>query len=294
MAQRYTRRRVGDRKDGRRLRTLGAIFQLTPFFMRKPSDAVSSFTDSIEISNAEQWVRLRRADGHEDISLMHVYVAAYVRAVALCPALNRFVAGRYLYARDTIDVVFSSGRHGTADASSLTAKVRFLPTDDIFDVYRKINAQWDSIKADENADRIERFAETLIKTPRFVLRLATAALRCLDYLGWLGSAWTDRSPFHGSLVISDEGAFGLPPVSRSLNSMGCLPLALSIGRKREVYELTSSATAEPRRYVDYTVTADARIADHSYLGAAFKYFRYFMQNPDQLRDPPERINEDAF
>ena len=95
MAQRYRRRRMGDRKDGRRLHTLGSLFQLTPFIMQKPSDAVVNFTDSAEISAAEQWLRLRRADGYEDISLMHVYVAAYVRTVAQYPALNRFVAGRF-------------------------------------------------------------------------------------------------------------------------------------------------------------------------------------------------------
>lgn len=294
MPQQYTRRRMGDRRDGRRLRTLGSVFQLTPFIMRSPGDAVSVFTDSAEISALEQWIRLRRADGYEDMSLMHVYVAAYVRTVALCPALNRFVSGRFLYARDTIDVVFSSGRSATADSGSFAVKVRFLPTDTIFDVCRKINRQWDSIKADEDAGRIERFAGTLVKTPRFVLRLGAAVLRWLDYHGWLGSAWTDKSPFHGSLVISDEGAFSLPPISRSLNSIGCLPMSISFGRKRDVYELTSSAAAEKRRYVDYAVTIDCRVVDQGYLGNAFKYFRYFLQNPDLLRDPPERVNEDAL
>lgn len=294
MAQRYSRRRMGDRRDGRRLRTLGPVVQLTPFFMRKPSDAVSSFTDSIEISNAEQWLRLRRADGREDMTLMHLYVAAYVRTVALCPGMNRFVAGRYLYARNAIDVVFSSGHSSSSDAGTMAVKVSFLPTDTVFDVCRKINAQWDDIKADEDAARVERFAETLIKTPRFVLRMGTSILRAMDYLGWLGTDWTDRSPFHGSLVISDEGAFGLPPITRGLNSLGSLPVSLSFGRKREVYELTSSATAEPRRYVDYTATVDARIADHSYIGTAFKYFRYFLQNPDKLLEPPTRLMDDEF
>lgn len=293
MAQRYKRRRMGDRKDGRRLHTLGSIFQLTPFLMQKPSDAVVNFTDSAEISTAEQWIRLRRTDGYEDMSLMHVYVAAYVRTVAQYPALNRFVAGRFFYARDTIDVVFSTGHNTAADAGT-TVKVRFLPTDTIFDVCRKINSQWDSIKADEESAYIERFADTLIKTPRFVLRFGMAVLRWLDYHSWLGDAWTNRSPFHGSLVLSDEGAFSLPPVHRSLNSSGSLPMSISFGRKREIFEPTSSGTLEARRYVDYAVTVDTRIFDHSYMGAAFKVFRHYLQNPDLLREAPERVNEDVL
>lgn len=293
MAQRYKRRRMGDRKDGRRLHTLGSMFQLTPFLMQKPSDAVVNFTDSVEISNAEQWLRLRRTDGYEDISLMHVYVAAYVRTVAQYPALNRFVAGRFFYSRDTIDVIFSTG-HNTATDGRTTVKVHFLPTDTIFDVCRKINAQWDSIRADEEASYIERITDTLIKTPRFVLRFGMAVFRWLDYHNWLGEGFINRSPFHGSLVLSDEGAFALPPVQRSLNSTGSLPMSISFGRKRDVLEPTSSGTLEPRRYVDYAVTADTRIFDHSYMGAAFKAFRHYLQNPDLLRDTPERVNEDVL
>lgn len=294
MADRYTRRRMGDRRDGRRLRTLEPTFQLMPFLMRHPSDAVNSFTDRTDVGPAEAWLRLRRGEGYEDFTLLHIFIAAYVRTLALRPALNRFVAGRFLYARDRIDVVLSAGRNGSADSGALTAKIRFLPTDTIYDVYRKINAQLGSIKADEEAGRIERVASTLVKTPRFVLRMATAVIRWLDYHGWMGTAWTDRSPFHGSVVISDDGANALPSMSRSLSSMGALPMSISIGRRRSAAELTSSGAIEEKRYADYTVSADARIADSAYLGAAFKYFRHYLLNPAELETPPERVNEDTL
>jgi hypothetical protein len=214
--------------------------------------------------------------------------------VAHRPAVNRFVAGRFLYARDFIDVVLSAGRNGTADAGALTVKVRFMPTDTVYDVCRKISAQVDNIKADEESNRIETLAATLVKTPRFVIRAGTAILRWLDYHGWLGEKWTDKSPFHGSLVISDEGLSALPPVSRSLNSMGSLPMSISIGRRRSAVELTRTGELHEKRYVDYAVTMDARIADNAYLGSAFKYFRHYLANPDLLTQVPDRVNEDAL
>jgi hypothetical protein len=262
--------------------------------MRHPSDAVSSFTDSAEISALEQWVLAHRAEGYEDISLLHVFLAAYVRMVAHRPAVNRFVAGRFLYARDFIDVVLSAGRNGAADAGALAVKVRLLPTDTIFDVYRKINAQLDNLKAEQDMNRVEGLAATLVKTPRFVVRIGTGVLRWLDYNGWLGEKWTDKSPFHGSLVISDEGLVSLPPVIRSINSMGSLPLSLSIGRRRSTVELSRTGELLERKYVDYAVTMDARIADNAYMGAAFKYFRHYLANPAELEKPPARVNEDAL
>ena len=294
MPERYTRRHLGDRRDGRRLRTLSPILQLTPFVMRHPSDAVNSFTDQAEISAIEQWISVRRNENGADVSLVHVLIAAYVRTLSQYPALNRFIAGRYLYARNRIEIVLSSGRHGSADAGSLAIKVRFLPTDTVFDVCRKIQSQVDSLKADEEASRIERLAATLVKTPRFVLRMGIGLMRWLDYHGWLSEGWTDRSPFHGSVVISDEGSNALPSVSRSLNGIGCLPLSLSIGRRRTAMDLTKAGQVREASYVDYTVSVDSRIADSAYIGAAFKLFRHYLQHPDELEVMPDRVNEDAL
>lgn len=294
MPERYARRRVGDRRDGRRLRTVSPVFLLTPFLMRFPSDAVHSFTDHADTAAIEGWLKEQRAEGRDDISFVHVFIAAYVRTLAHRPAMNRFVSGRLLYARDKIEVVLSSGRNGAADAGAMAVKVRFLPTDTIFDVVRKINAQVDSMKADREAGRIERLAATLVKTPRFLLRFGSAVIRWLDYHGWLGEKWTNMSPFHGSAVISDEGASSLPPMSRSLNSMGSLPVSISIGRRRSAVELTRLGEAAEKKYVDYTVTVDSRIADNAYIGSAFKYFRYYLNNPSDLERAPERVNEDAL
>ncbi len=295
MPERYARRRsMTDRRDGRRLRTISPIFQLSPFTARTPADAANSFTDSAEVGTIESWLRNRRLDGNENMTLLHVVIAAYVRTLAQRPALNRFVAGKFLYARDTIDIVLSSGGTETADAGNMTVTVRFLPTDTVFDVYRKINARVDNLKADQSADRLERIANTLVKTPRFILRIAMAVMRWLDYHGWLGRSLTEKSPYHGSASISDEGSFHLPPVRRSINAMGSLPVNLSVGRVRSVTELDKAGQSQDHKYMDYAVTYDSRIADSAYVGSAFRYFRYYLQNPDALETPPERVNEDAL
>ncbi len=293
MPERYSRRRMGDRSDGRRLRTLSPIFALTPYVVRFPADAVNSFTDEADLAPIERWLDTQRAVG-VDLTLTHVFIAAYIRTLAQFPALNRFVAGRGLYARDRIEIVLSSGRSGSADAGSMAIKVRFLPTDTVFDVARKITSQVESIKADEEASRLERAAAALVKTPRFVLRMGVGVLRWLDYHGWLGGVWLERSPFHGSAVISDEGSDRLPSMSRSLNSVGSLPLSLSVGRRRTGYELTKSGTLLPTRTIDYTVSVDTRIADSAYIGAAFRAFRHCLAHPEALENTPARVNEDTL
>ena len=282
------------RRDGRRLRTLSPTFKLTPFIMRFPSDALNSFTDTTDLTAAEKWLRTQRDAGYADLSLVHLFVAAYVRTVALRPALNRFISGRFIYARRHIDVVLSNGRGGSADAGAMTVKIRLQPGDTVFDVYRKISSRVESFKADESASQLEAVASTLVKTPRFILRFGTTLLRILDYRGWLSAGLTDRSPFHGSLVISDEGAVSLPSIRRNLNSIGSLPVSISIGRRQTITEITRENTLSTHRVADYTVTIDSRIADSAYYGSAFKYFRYYLNNPEELELPPEHVTEDIL
>lgn len=294
MPEQYARRRFGGRKDGRRLRTISPVFQLSPFSVPDTSDAASSFEDSVDVAPIEAWLRTRRREGDENMSLLHLVIAAYVRTLALRPAMNRFVSGRFIYARDTIDVVLTSGGTGASDAGAMNVTVRFLPTDTVYDVYRKINARVDNLKADQTADRTERLAATLVKTPRFVLRFAMSVLRWLDYHGWLSEGMMERSAYHGSAAISDEGAFHLPPVRRSLNSLGNLPVSLSVGRIRTGLEIDKAGQLAERKFMDFAVTYDSRIADSAYIGSAFRYFRYYLANPDALETPPERMNEDAL
>ncbi len=294
MPERYTRRRMTDRRDGRRLHTISPIFQLSPFTMLSPADAAVGFSDAADVSAVETWLRTRRAAGDEDISLIHIVIAAYVRTLALYPALNRFVAGRFIYARDAIDIVLPSGGAGAAEVGAMSVTVRFQATDTVYDVFRKINTRVDNLKADQSADRLERLAATLVKTPRFILRLGIAVLRWLDYHGWLRPGLTGKSPYHGSALISDDGAFHLPPLFRGINSTGALPVSISVGRIKTVTELDKAGQLHDHKMLDFAVTFDGRIVESAYVGAAFRYFRYFLSNPDTLENPPERVNEDAL
>jgi hypothetical protein len=294
MAERYIRRRVGDRKDGRRLRTITPYAQFLPFVMRPRCDAFNFFEDSVEVSAIDRWIRLKRSEGLKDMTVLHLVVAAYVRTIAHRPALNRFVAGQQLYARDGIDAVLTASRTAAPDSSLTAVKVRFDPTDTVYDVYRKIHEKVDSIKADQGANSTEQLAGTLAKMPRFILRLTMTVLRALDYFGWLDPSLVAASPYHGSLLISDVGSYGNPPLYHHLYNFGNLPVSISLGHRRTVRELDGAGVVVERKYMDYAVVLDERIADAAFYVSAFKYVKYYLSNPSLLEKPPERVDEDIL
>ncbi len=294
MATKY-KRRIGDRKEGRLLRSLDAFTKFTPFIMKTRNDSTNQFIDKVEVSDLDRWLRAKRAEGWKGLGMLHVFVAAYVRVVASRPAVNRFISGQRIYARNNIEVVMAVKRTLTTEGSETTIKIPLDASDTVFDVYRKMNEKIDEIKADDGeGNNTEQTAALLGKLPRIVLRFAIWLINLLDYFGLLPQFLLDASPFHGSMIITDLGSLGIPPVYHHIYNFGNLPVFVAFGAKRREMELDKTGAPVERKYMDYTVVSDERICDGYYFATAFKYFKYYLRNPELLETPPETVEEDVM
>ncbi len=294
MADITYRRRIGDRKDGRLLRSLSPFYRFIPYIMVKKNDACNQFEDTVEISEAERWFRAKRQEGWKSIGMLHLFIASYVRAVSQMPGLNRFVGGQKLYARNKIEVVMTVKKALTIEAEETTIKVVFEPTDTVFDVYRKLNEKVDEIKANDGDNNTEQVAGALMKIPGLILKFAVWILNIMEYFGIIPQALLDASPFHGSMIITDLGSIGIPPIYHHIYNFGNLPLFVAFGAKRRVTELDRVGVPVERKYIDYKVVMDERTVDGMYYALAFKYLKYFLKNPAELENPPESVKEDVF
>ena len=288
------KRRFGDRKEGRLLRSLPAFAKFVPFIMPTRNDACNQYEESFEVSDVDRRLRKLRVDGNKGIGILHFIIAAYIRGVSMLPGMNRFVVGRRIYARDNIEVVMTVKRSLAIDATETTIKVVFEPTDTIFDVYRKMNEKIDEIKTVEGNNNTEDVAEAMCKAPRFLLRFALTILRIMDYFGWLPQSLLDASPFHGSMIITDLGSLRIGPVYHHIYNFGTLPVFISFGAKRHAYELDRHGNMVDRKYVDCKFVMDERTVDGHYYAHFLQAFRYICQHPEIVETPPSKVVEDVF
>ena len=288
------KRRFGDRKEGRLLRSLPAFAKFVPFIMPTRNDACNQYEESFEMSDVDRRLRKLRVDGYKGIGILHFIIAAYIRGVSMLPGMNRFVVGRRIYARDNIEVVMTVKRSLAIDATETTIKVVFEPTDTIFDVYRKMNEKIDEIKTVEGNNNTEDVADAMCKAPRFLLRFALTILRIMDYFGWLPQSLLDASPFHGSMIITDLGSLRIGPVYHHIYNFGTLPVFISFGAKRHAYELDRHGNMVDRKYVDCKFVMDERTVDGHYYAQFLQAFRYICQHPEIVETPPSKVVEDVF
>ena len=127
------KRRWGDRKEGRYLRSLDPYNRFTPYIMSERNDTNVLFKDRWEISEAESYLRQKRREGMKGLGMLHVVVASYIRTIAKYPGLNRFVSGSRIYARNNIEFVMTVKKRMELDAGETSIKVKFAPTDTLLD-----------------------------------------------------------------------------------------------------------------------------------------------------------------
>ena len=284
----------GDRPDGRKVRTLAPMAQITAYFQVERNTCSNLFEESFEISHIERYIRQKRREGYTDFGINHVLLAAYVRGVAKYPQLNRFISGQKVYSRGE-DIQYSMviKKEMTVDSPDTSFKVHLSPRDTVFDIYEKMNAAVDEIKGTKELDSsLDSLIMTLNLIPSVVLKFLVWLLKLLDYFGLLPKFLLELSPFHGSIFFTSMGSLGIPPIYHHLYDFGNLPVFGAFGCKRRALELTEDGSVVQKKYVDVKFVLDERICDGYYYATFFKYYRRLLAHPELLENPPEEVVAD--
>ena len=285
------KRRLGDRYDGRKLRTLPAMHYLEPYLMKVRADSQNQFEAEIDIHNAELYLAEKKKEGYTDMSLLHVILAAYVRVVCERPGIHRFIAGQKIFHRNKIECLMTIKKDMSLESPDTCIKVEFDPRDNIYNVYKKF--QKTVIEAKNEDGDFESVVGKLVKLPGLVLRGAIALLRGLDYFGLMPKALAKISPFHGSMIITSMGSLGIHAIYHHLYDFGHLPIFVSYGKMFTKEVTLLDGTKENHHFVTFRVVTDERICDGFYYASAFKQMMRYLNHPEVLDTIPETVVEDV-
>ena len=283
----------GDRTDGRRIRTLPPMAQVSPYIMVTRNTSTNYFTDAIEISNIDRYIRKKRREGLTNFGITHVLLGCYVRAVCKYPGLNRFLAGQKVYSHgNDIQYCMTIKKEMKADSPDTVIKVHLSPYDTADDVYNKLQAAVENVKSTPLDSNFDNTAGLLTLIPGMFLKFVVWLLRTLDYFGLLPKFLLEVSPFHGSLFFTSMGSLGIPPIYHHLYDFGNLPVFGSFGCKRKALEVLEDGTVVQKKYVDIKFCLDERIVDGYYYAAFFKHYKRILQHPEVIDNPPEEVLSD--
>lgn len=287
------RRRFGDRYDGRRLRSLDPFLKIIPYIMKNRMDSQIFFEEKVDITHTEAYIRKRSKTSETRISMLHVFIAAIVRTLALRPALNRFIAGQKIFARNEILISLAIKKEMNIESTETTIKFKFDPTDTLEQVAEKIEKQIKENKDLEASNDTDKAARIIMLCPGFIVKFIVFVVRLLDYFGLMPKILNEVSPFHTSVFITDVGSLGISPVYHHLYDFGTTSIFVAFGTKRTEKVIDSNDNIVNKRFMTMRVVTDERIVDGHYFASAFKMYKTLIEHPERLESPPARVVSDV-
>lgn len=283
----------GKRSDGKAVgKRVDIITRVTPYIMPQRNDAQNYNTVYVDVAPITDYVRKKRAEGYQ-MSTMSVILAGYVRMIADMPELNRFVVARKLYARNYLSVSFVViSRAGVEDFEETNVKVKFRPTDTVFEVAEKVESAIEKNQKSTADNATTKIANLLGGIPG-LLSLGVPLLKWMDRVGLLPRALIEASPFHTSCFITNMASVRIGKLYHHLYNFGTTSQFLGLGEKERRVEVDRDGKVSVRYVYPIGVTTDERVAAGSFYALAFRTFKRCMQDPSIMEQPPEKVRWDC-
>lgn len=285
---RYFRWRIGDRYDGWRVRNIEPFFAMIPFFLKKRLDAQNYFQERIPIDNIEAFIKEHK-DEMPGLSIMHVIISAMVRLVSQRPNLNRFVVWNKLYARNYINMSLVVKRSLTDEGEETLIKPYFLPTDTLYDIVKKIQAELDANQPEGEQNSADILSKFFSVFPDFLMRSLVFTFTWMDKVGIFPRVLEQISPWHTSLFLTNIGSIGVESVYHHLYEFGTCSIFVAMGKKSTQHTSKRSGEVVPYRSIQLKFAVDERICDGFYYASSLRMLNKIFQNPEQLLLPPDKI-----
>ena len=275
----------------RRVKTISPMAMISPFIMVNRVGSQNLITDRIPVVKLEKYLKEKQAEGMKNVSMMHLLIAAYVRATAQRPALNRFIRGQRVWTRDEVEISLTIKKEMSLDSPDTVVKITVPRDATLQEIYDELNRVITEYRDNPGGD-FDNTAKFLSYLPSVLLKFVVWLLKLLDYFGLLPRFLTNLSPFHCSFFITSMGSLGIPPIYHHLYDFGTCPIFVSFGAKQRSYEVNPDGSVYKHSYMDLTVVTDERICDGYYFASSLKLMKGILRNPWQLDEKPENVQQD--
>lgn len=267
------------KRDGRVVKQ-HALNAMMPYLMRGRTESLVYFETALDVEELLRYIDAQREAG-VDVKFFQMFVAAVVKLFKERPYLNRFVSGRRVYQRNRIKVSFIAKKAASDQGEETNVALSFDENTRFQDVINRMRRDIKTAKSDEVKDD-DAFIKTMMKLPRFLLRIVFAFLRWMDFYFDQPKALTDIDPLRCSVYIANLGSIGIEAPYHHLYEWGNCSVFIAIGKIRYMPVALEDGTLTARKMVEVKVTIDERIADGFYFARSLELMEGYLKNPESI------------
>ena len=281
----------GRRADGRRVKKLDPIVQMTPYLMPMRCDAQVFLEHKADYEKLSRYIVQKSREGQK-VTFMQILVAAYVRAISRNPEVNRFIFNKQYYSRNNCSVSYTVLKDPQDTSSNeTTVRILFDLTDTLFDVRDRMNAAVEASRATEDGDFVIRLASALLGVPGLAT-LVVSVVKLLDRYGIAPKVLLRELPFYSGMFITNNGSIGLHHPWHHIYNFGDVSLFIGMGTLVKEAFVENDGRVRMRRWLPLGITADERVCSGAHYAQFFFDIMHLLDNPEELETPPEEVRFD--
>ena len=279
----------GFRPEGRRVKKMDPIVQITPYIMPMRCDAQVFLDYEIEYEPLMRYSAKKSREGYK-FTFMELIVASYVRAVSQVPQVNRFIMNKQFYNRKELTVSFTL-LLDTDDGSikENATKIFFDPSDTIYDVSARMKHAVTANRKEETAGFALGLATFLMKVP-LLPNLVVGLVKLLDRYGLCPKALLDGLPFHTSMFITNNASIGLMHVYHHIYNFGNTSLFFGMGVPKRFNTVDAKGNVTRKCVLPMGITADERVCAGAEYARFFAAMKQCLLHPETLEEPPAEVH----
>ena len=278
------KRRLGDRKDARRIRNdeMDAVHSLFPFIAPKRTEAEVYIKQEMDVTELVSYVK-KIKENNEDCKMtyFHAFVTAIAKTVYMRPLLNRYVMAKKYYERNDIILSFIAKKKFNDTAEEMLVSLKVRKDENLDDISKFISSDVKKIRQ-QGTNSIDGTLKILQKLPRFVNGIFIWLMKVLIYFDLYPAEFQKGDTNYSSVLISNLGSIKCDAPYHHLNNFGTNSVVICIGEIHKKEVISSDGEKRLADVVNFGITLDERIADGFYFAKSIKLLQYIMANPELL------------
>ena len=279
----------GHRSDGKEVKKASYELKAMACLMKDRVDSQVFFNQDIVVDKMDEYIKKMDEKG-EKFTYLDILYAAVVRIIAERPKLNRFVINGRLYARNIMTISLTIKQSLSDNSDDSTIKPEFTGTETIFEVRDMLRKEIEKCKGQGNDDvtGTDKTAAALGKIPTGIYKVVINLLMWLDKHGHCPKAIIKASPFHTSCYITDVASIGINSIYHHIYNFGTTSMFFAMGKRKKSLIYEDDKIVE-ERCINLAFVGDERICDGYYYANSFRKLCKYLNKPDLLEKPGERL-----
>lgn len=289
MSKKPKRLHRGDRVDAVRVRDLDGLHLIIPGMLPNRTDNEAFIRELIDTTAIDAYVAKKNAENPQyKYTMFHVILAAFGRAIAMRPRMNRFIMGGKFYDRNDITFSMIAKKAFSDNGAEGIAILKYDPQSEkgsIDEMHDKLCAFTYELRSHDKTDSTTDTINIITKLPAWLTYFFMRFLNWLDSFGRMPWGLAKDDPYNSTVFISNLGSIKLNAGYHHLANWGSNSIFVIVGEKKmfPFYDKDGVETVRPALEIGLTI--DERIADGYYYSRTVKLVKELLAHPELLDTP---------